>query len=170
MLMLLRKEGVREARYFNLALKPQLLQPTNIVGDGEKIFVKYHIFTLEGTVPRNLKKILDLIWNRKFDDFYTLLRPFEDKFHLKYIGQSITLYQDENNRKSGGICERIIFFMNKETGAEVILKASKIRGFSLKDIAAAKISSQLNTADEGSLIISEGLVPACLKDIILKYL
>ena len=60
--------------------------------------------------------------------------------------------------------------MNKETGAEVILKASKIRGFSLKDIAAAKISSQLNTADEGSLIISEGLVPACLKDIILKYL
>ena len=158
MLMLLRKEGVREARYFNLALKPQLLQPTNIVGDGEKIFVKYHIFTLEGTVPRNLKKILDLIWNRKFDDFYTLLRPFEDKFHLKYIGQSITLYQD------------VIFFMNKETGAEVILKASKIRGFSLKDIAAAKISSQLNTADEGSLIISEGLVPACLKDIILKYL
>ena len=160
MLMLLRKEGegVREARFFNLALKPQLLQPTNIVGDGEKIFVKYHIFTLEGTVPRNLKKILDLIWNRKFDDFYTLLRPFEDKFHLKYIGQSITLYQD------------VIFFMNKETGAEVILKASKIRGFSLKDIAAAKISSQLNTADEGSLIISEGLVPACLKDIILKYL
>ena len=160
MLMLLRKEGVREARYFNLALKPQLLQPTNIVGDGEKIFVKYHIFTLEGTVPRNLKKILDLIWNRKFDDFYTLLRPFEDKFHLKYIGQSITSYQD------------VIFFMNKETEAEVILKASKIRGFSLKDIAAAKISSQLNTADEGSLslIISEGLVPACLKDIILKYL
>ena len=158
--MLLRKEGVREARYFNLALKPQLLQPTNIVGDGEKIFVKYHIFTLEGTVPRNLKKILDLIWNRKFDDFYTLLRPFEDKFHLKYIGQSITSYQD------------VIFFMNKETEAEVILKASKIRGFSLKDIAAAKISSQLNTADEGSLslIISEGLVPACLKDIILKYL
>ena len=160
MLMLLRKEGVREARYFNLALKPQLLQPTNIVGDGEKIFVKYHIFTLEGTVPRNLKKILDIIWNGKFDDFYTLLRPFEDKFHLKYIGQSITSYQD------------VIFFMNKETGAEVILKASKIRGFSLKDIAAAKISSQLNTADEGSLslIISEGLVPACLKDIILKYL
>ena len=154
MLMLLRKE----CYFFNLALKPQLLQPTNIVGDGEKIFVKYHIFTLEGTVPRNLKKILDLIWNRKFDDFYTLLRPFEDKFHLKYIGQSITLYQD------------VIFFMNKETGAEVILKASKIRGFSLKDIAAAKISSQLNTADEGSLIISEGLVPACLKDIILKYL
>ena len=156
MLMLLSKE----CYFFNLALKPQLLQPTNIVGDGEKIFVKYHIFTLEGTVPRNLKKILDLIWNRKFDDFYTLLRPFEDKFHLKYIGQSITLYQD------------VIFFMNKETGAEVILKASKIRGFSLKDIAAAKISSQLNTADEGSLslIISEGLVPACLKDIILKYL
>ena len=156
MLMLLRKE----CYFFNLALKRQLLQPTNIVGDGEKIFVKYHIFTLEGTVPRNLKKILDLIWNRKFDDFYTLLRPFEDKFHLKYIGQSITLYQD------------VIFFMNKETGAEVILKASKIRGFSLKDIAAAKISSQLNTADEGSLslIISEGLVPACLKDIILKYL
>ena len=156
MLMLLCKE----CYFFNLALKPQLLQPTNIVGDGEKIFVKYHIFTLEGTVPRNLKKILDLIWNRKFDDFYTLLRPFEDKFHLKYIGQSITLYQD------------VIFFMNKETGAEVILKASKIRGFSLKDIAAAKISSQLNTADEGSLslIISEGLVPACLKDIILKYL
>ena len=156
MLMLLRKE----CYFFNLALKPQLLQPTNIVGDGEKIFVKYHIFTLEGTVPRNLKKILDLIWNRKFDDFYTLLRPFEDKFHLKYIGQSITSYQD------------VIFFMNKETGAENILKASKIRGFSLKDIAAAKISSQLNTADEGSLslIISEGLVPACLKDIILKYL
>jgi len=156
MLMLLRKE----CYFFNLALKPQLLQPTNIVGDGEKIFVKYHIFTLEGTVPRNLKKILDLIWNRKFDDFYTLLRPFEDKFHLKYIGQSITSYQD------------VIFFMNKETEAEVILKASKIRGFSLKDIAAAKISSQLNTADEGSLslIISEGLVPACLKDIILKYL
>ena len=154
------KLKVKECYFFNLALKPQLLQPTNIVGDGEKIFVKYHIFTLEGTVPRNLKKILDLIWNRKFDDFYTLLRPFEDKFHLKYIGQSITLYQD------------VIFFMNKETGAEVILKASKIRGFSLKDIAAAKISSQLNTADEGSLslIISEGLVPACLKDIILKYL
>ena len=92
--------------------QPQLLQPTNIVGDGEKIFVKYHIFTLEGTVPRNLKKILDLIWNRKCDDFYTLRRPIEDKFHLHYMGRSITLYQD------------VIFFMNKETGAEVILKAS----------------------------------------------
>ena len=132
--------------------------PTDKVGDGENIFVKWHIFTLEGTVPRNLKKILDLIWNTKSDYFYDVLRPIEDKFHLKYVGRRISLYQD------------VIFFMNKETQTHLILMASKIQGFSLKDIAAAKISSQLNTVDDGRLIISQGLVPASLKDLILKYL
>ncbi len=134
------------------------MRPTDEVGDGENIFVNWHIFTLEGTVPRNLKKILDLIWNTNTNYFYDVLRPIEDKFHLKYVGRRISLYQD------------IIFFMNKETQTHLILMASKIQGFSLKDIAAAKISSQLNTVDDGRLIISQGLVPASLKDLIPKYL
>ena len=134
-------------------------KPMDSVGEGEKIFVKWHLFTLEGQVSKNLKILLNFIWNHKNRiNFYDFLKPIEEGFHLKYIGRRISLY------------EEIIFFINKQTQKDVILKASRVRGSSLENIAAAKIGSQLNTAADVEVIINQGLIPAHLRDLLVKYL
>ena len=134
-------------------------KPMDSVGKGEKIFVKWHLFTLEGQVSKNLKMLLNFIWNHKNRiNFYDFLKPIEEGFHLKYIGRRVSLY------------EEIIFFINKQTQRNVILKASQIRGSSLENIAAAKIGSQLNTAADVEVIITQGLIPGHLRDLLVRYL
>ena len=56
---------------------------------------------------------------------------------------------------------------NKEPA---ILKASKLRGNWLQSIAAAKIASELENIEDIQSIVKQGLIPAQLENLLMKYL
>ena len=127
-------------------------------GDGDDVFVRWHIFTRAGSPQKSLKQILAFIWNNDRNYFYAVLKQIEISFQLKYLGRQFSLYED------------VIIFADKQTQEPLVFKASKVSGTSLQDITAAKISLMLETPADIRLIISHGLLPARLQDLLVKYL
>ena len=77
---------------------------------------------------------------------------------MKFVGQQFMLY------------EHTIAFLDTNTLQPVILKASKLRGSSLQSIAAAKIASELENIKNIQTIVKQGLIPAKLENLLMKYL
>ena len=126
---------------------------------GEHRFQLYHISTLAGPAPRNLKRILASVFNSKdINTLYGLLKPIERRFKLKYWGRIDTL------------CHHSIAFINYHTGHPVVYKASKLRKFSLEELAAERVAAELGDITDIESLISQYLLPASLKTVLLKHL
>ena len=132
---------------------------TDKVRAGEHRFQLYHVSTLAGPAPRNLKKILASIFNGKdINTLYELLKPIERRFKLKYWGRIDTL------------CHHSIAFINYHTGQPVVYKASKLRKISLKELAAQRVAAELGDIIDIESLIDQYLLPASLKTVLLKHL
>lgn len=141
--------------------KSRLAVYKNMLDVCELRFEKWHISTPSGSAQKNLKRVLTLIWNSDRmvpDYFYELLNPIEDRFQIKFAGQQYQLY------------EHTIAFLDTNTHQPILFKASKFRGSSLQSIAAAKISSELNNIEDIKSIVKQGLIPAQLENLLMKYL
>ena len=131
---------------------------TDKVGEGEHRFQLYHISTLAGPAPRNLKKILASVFNSDINTLYSLLRQIERKSDLRYWGRISTLYHHS------------VAFVNIKTGQPVVYKASKLRKFSLEELAAEKVAAELGDIRDIESLIGQCLLPASLKTVLLKHL
>ena len=125
--------------------------------DGKSVFVKSHVSTLEGSAPRSLKKLLASIWNSNRARIYENLQPIEIRHQFKYLGCSINLYEEK------------VIFRDMQNQEITVLKISRVGDISLKEFAAASVSSELGSAADIQLIIKQGLCPAHLKDVLVKY-
>ena len=126
--------------------------------NGEHKFQIYHISTLNGPVPRDLKRILASVFNKDINTLYDLLRPIERKFRLQYWGRVDTL------------CHHSIAFINKQTGQPVVCKASKLRKISLEELAAQRVAAELGDITDIKSIIDQHLITASLKTVLLKHI
>ena len=63
-----------------------------------------------------------------------------------------------------------LLFLDTNTLQPVILKASKLRGSSLQSIAAAKVASELENIKDIQSIVKQGLIPAQLENLLMKYI
>ena len=131
---------------------------TDQVGKGEHRFELYHVNTLAGPAPRKLKKMILSVFNSNTNDLYSLLKPIERKFNLQYWG------------RIDMVDEHSIAFVNKETHQPVVFKASRLRKGSLAELAAQKVASELGDITDIESVINQGLIPASLRDILLKHL
>ena len=86
------------------------------------------------------------------------MKIIEDYYNLKYIGRISHLY------------EHLIIFTNTQTQQDLKLKASKLRGSSLKEQAALKVSMELEKNEDILELISQGLIPSCLERLLTKYI
>ena len=135
-----------------------LEESKNLLGETEVSFEKWHISTPSGSAPKYLKKVLTIIWNSDRNTLYRFLRHIEDRFQMKFVGQQFMLYEHK------------IAFLDTNTLQPVILKASKLRGSSLQSIAATKIASELENIESVQSIVKQGLIPAQLENLLMKYL
>ena len=142
----------------NNSYKLGLAESKNLLAEVEFRFEKWHISTPSGSAPKDLKKLLTIIWNTDRNTLYEFLRPIKDRFQMKFVGQQFMLY------------EHTIAFLDTNTLQPVILKASKLRGSSLQSIAAAKIASELENIKNIQTIVKQGLIPAKLENLLMKYL
>ena len=142
----------------NNSYKLGLVESENLLDEIEFRFEKWHISTPSGSAPKDLKKLLTIIWNTDRNTLYEFLRPIKDRFQMKFVGQQFMLY------------EYTIAFLDTNTLQPVILKASKLRGSSLQSIAAAKIASELEDIKNIQTIVKQGLIPAKLENLLMKYL
>ena len=131
---------------------------TDQIGMGEQRFELYHVKTLAGPATRKLKKMIASVFNSDTNDFYSLLKPIEREFNLKYWG------------RLDMIDERSIAFVNKETHQPVVFKVSKLRKGSLAELAAQRVASELGNITEIESLVAQGLIPVTLRNILLKHL
>ena len=142
----------------NNSYKLGLVESENLLDEIEFRFEKWHISTPSGSAPKVLKKVLTIIWNSDRNHFYRFLRYIENRFQKKFVGQQFMLY------------EHTIAFLDTNTLQPVILKASKLRGSSLQSIAAAKVASELENIKDIQSIVKQGLIPAQLENLLMRYL
>ena len=89
---------------------------TDQIGMGEQRFELYHVKTLAGPATRKLKKMIASVFNSDTNDFYSLLKPIEREFNLKYWG------------RIDMINEHSIAFVRNSWGCPSIGKPTKIYG------------------------------------------
>ena len=142
----------------NNSYKLGLVESRSLLHETEYRFEKWHISTPSGLAPKDLKKVLTILWNTDRNTIYEFLRPIKDRFQIKFVGQQFSLY------------EHTIAFLDTNTQQPVILKASKLRGSSLQSIAAVKIASELENIEDIQSIVKQGLIPAQLENLLMKYL
>ena len=88
-----------------------------------------------------------------------MLKPVVEEFNLKYVGCELF-----------DMHEHMLVFLDIKSKVTVLVKASRIRGSQLQDLAAAKASSMLNSHNDIRSLIKEGLIPHQLESLITKYL
>ena len=131
---------------------------TDQIGMGEQRFELYHVKTLAGPTTRKLKKMIASVFNSDTNDFYSLLKPIEREFNLKYWG------------RIDMINEHSIAFVDKETRQPVVFKVSRLRKSSLAELAAQKVASELGDVTDVETIIGQCSIPATLRSILLRHL
>ena len=130
----------------------------DVIQPGEKVFQLFHVSKLAGSAPRKVKEIITSIYNSDQDILFENIKPIEKRFDLKYFGRLVGLYSHK------------IAFINKKSEKPVIYKATRVKNSSLLWLAASKVSSQLGDKSDIASLIDEGLIPAELKDVLLKTL
>ena len=83
----------------------------NEIREGEQTFELFHISTLLGSAPKDLKKILTSIWNSDIGNLIQNLKPIERRFNLEYRGRIDWHYEHK------------IAFIDKQTDEYLVLKA-----------------------------------------------
>ena len=135
---------------------------------GKSIFVNPHVRTEKGPIPRDLKKMIASFCNQCNKD----INPahFREFFHSD-VGRSI----EAKYRLKFGTCFStgfgdLFIFINQENQTQSIAEVSDMRIFSLTELAAAKVSSELESEADIKVIIEHRLIPAHLEDLLLKYI
>ena len=128
----------------------------------QKMFESWHISTPTGSAPRSLKKILKKFWNGKeFEMVNVIYSEIVTQFELEFETWG------EGNQWPN---DDFLGFKSLNSQKDMMLKASRKKGFSLQDLAAAAVSLELEHIDDiGSLIVN-GCIPATLENILIKYI
>ena len=130
----------------------------DVIQPGEKVFQSFHVSKLTGSAPREVKEIINSIYNSDQDTLLENIKSIEKKFDLKYFGRLVSLYSHK------------IAFINKKSEKPVIYKATRVKDSSLLGLTALKVSSQLGDKADIASLIEEGLIPAQLSGVLLKHL
>lgn len=133
-----------------------------------RMFDTWHISTPTGSAPKDLKKILKTIWNDQECEqiFLKNLKEFIDKGLRDNFKLEFLLWGDCDQWPHDDFWG----FQSLNSQEKILLRASKKKVFSLRNIAAAAVSLELEHINDIHSLIVNGCIPASLENILVKYI
>ena len=133
-----------------------------------RMFDTWHISTPTGSAPKALKKILKTIWNDQECEqiFLKNLKEFIDKGLRDNFKLEFLLWGDCDQWQHDDFWG----FQSLNSQEKILLRASKKKVFSLRNIAAAAVSLELEHINDIHSLIVNGCIPASLENILVKYI
>ena len=131
--------------------------------ENKSLFEKWHASIYQGEIDKSWMQLFLKTYNSNYDDWNTLVEKLQDA-GLEHMG-SINSYRREWRRmNSSSIDNTLEMIKDKGKNSLVIIKMTRIRPLSLKNLAAEKIS-QLVGDQQGLNLIKEQIPHVCIDTI-----
>ena len=136
----------------------------------EKVFRRYHVSSYQGKLSQEAKQAISNIWNNypfcKSADIYIspLRRALLLKFGLTHKGNVVSLFY--NSEKKGAEIDSSLETFLTQDKKIVIVRITRTRILSLKNLAAEKIGLSLSNKDDLEKLFNSNQLPNTCKEAI----